>query len=189
MDSRVTTGHGDGGESMALNGKRYSKAHPIMECVGRVDELRAHMAVTRLLLLADGRYVDEAVFVEWLMHVSFVLGAECSDPTQARPSYHPKRINAEHLAKLESEQQRLETASPMPRAFIAGAANAVAAEVDVLCTVTRKLERSLVSLREAEPAFQCEHILPFVNRLSDFFFVLARWLEQGEHLIVDYDKV
>ena len=189
MDSRVTTRHGDDGESMALNGNRYLKSHPIMEAVGGVDELRAQAALLRLLMADDSRYAMECAFVEWLLHTMFVLGSECSDPTQARPSYHPKRIGPTHLEELETEQLRLEHAAPLPRVFIAGASNRLSAQADIVCTTARRLERNIVHLKEVEPDFESQHIVPYVNRLSDYFFVLARFLEGGRHLTVDYEQV
>jgi cob(I)alamin adenosyltransferase len=191
MKSQVTTGHGDQGQTMALDGSHYSKAHPIMECTGCVDELRAWTALTRLEIVRSSARDSErhAAFLDWLANAYFALGAECSDPTNRRPTYHSKRVGPDQLKRLESEQAWLESQTQLPKSFISGASNTPAAHADILCTVARRLERAMVRLKEIEPAFQCENLLPFVNRLSDYCFMLARHLEDGQHRVVDYGSV
>lgn len=184
--SQVTTKQGDGGVTRALSGDRYSKSHPIMECVGELDELRSHLALLRQMLVAETSWQQECGFLRWLIHACFALGAVCSDPLNQKPQYRPCRVDTTLLARLEQEQMRLEAETPLPRAFIAGAATLPAAQADIACTVARRFERSLVRLKEAVPEFEAAVLLAFANRLSDFLFILARHLEQETHEIVDY---
>lgn len=186
--SQVTTGHGDEGMTMALDGKRYSKAHPIMECVGALDELRASTALSRLLILREKPrdWKRIAAFLEWLLHAYFPIGSVCSDPLNTRPEYHPYRIAQAEIAKLEAEQKQLEAQTPLPKQFIVSASNLVSAQIDLTCTVARRLERSLARLREEFPEMNQPEVLTFVNRLSDFLFILARYVERGEHAFIDY---
>ena len=74
-------------------------------------------------------------------------------------------------------------------AFIVSASNTLAAHVDALCATARSFERSLVALREAVPEFDAGVLLAFANRLSDYLYILARHLEDGNHLTVDYDRL
>lgn len=188
MRSRVTTRKGDEGMSRALDGEVYAKSHPLMEAVGAVDELRAQTAMLRQLILTGDRPEKEALgaFLLWLLHTYFLIGTECSDPTRRKPEYRVAELEAKHLKKLEQEQLRLEKRIDFAKAFIAGAATVPAAQADLVCTAVRRLERSLIRLKEAVPLFDAERLLPFVNRLSDYFFVLARDLEDGRHIPVDY---
>ena len=186
MDSYVTTKRGDLGETTALSGRNLSKGHIVVECTGCVDELRAHTAYLRLRLLEQNPKSGEGAFLLWLLHCYFPIGSACSDPANEHPEYHPRKIGPGHLARLEAEQQRLEANLTMPRMFIASAATPLAALADIACTTARRLERNLVRLREAEPAFDAEHILRFVNRLSDFLYILARTLDGDTHIPVDY---
>jgi len=186
--SRITTKQGDRGETTALSGDRHPKSHPIIECVGVLDELRAHTALVRQLLLErkarDCRALSD--FLLWLLHAYFPLGSACSDPANKHPEYRKVEIGARHVERLEAEQLRLEREVCLPGGFVAGASNRLAAEVDVACAVARRFERALVRLAEVEPAFQTEHVFAFVNRLSDYLYVLARYLEEGRHVPVDY---
>jgi cob(I)alamin adenosyltransferase len=194
MKSKVTTKKGDGGRTVALSGQSLSKAHPIMECTGSLDELRCHTALVRLLILehdVDGpgdasERARLADFLLWLLHVYFIIGAQVSDPLNRKPTYRVTNLSEEHLARLEKEQARLEGSLSLPKAFVVSATNAVAAQVDLVCTVARRFERSVVALQEAVPEFEGSLMLSFVNRLSDYLFVLARHIESGDHLAVDY---
>ncbi len=188
MKSLVTTGAGDHGATHCIGGDKISKNHPIIACSGWLDTVRAQTARFRLTLIEAGpeRYEDIAEVLFWVLHCLFVIGTECSDPARKHPEYRHTELGPDHLARLETEQARLETTIELPRAFIVSATSQLSAELDVLATQTRHFERHLVQLKEAVPEFNGEHLLPFANRLGDFFYVLARYLEDREHEPVDY---
>ena len=188
MKSQVTTKRGDDGTTSALDGQSYSKSHPIMECVGTLDELRAHTGLLRLAILDHKPRDYEALteFLLWLMAQYFPIGSACSDPENKRPEYHPRKITQADVDKLEAEQLRLETLTPLPRAFILTASTPVAAQADLACAVARRLERRCVALKETIPAFDAKLLLVFLNRLSDYLFILARSLEEGKHITGQY---
>jgi len=184
MHSQVTTKRGDDGNTSALDGASYSKSHPIMECVGALEETRAHLALVRLAVIESKPDGGEATaeFLLWLMGRLFPIGAACSDPENKHPEYHPRTLAQADIGKLEAEQLRLEEHTPLPASFVLAASNAVAAQADLACVVARRLERRCVALKEAVPAFDAKLIIVFFNRLSDYLFILARNLEGGEHI-------
>lgn len=188
MKSQVTTKRGDAGTTVTLGGDTVSKSHPILECCGEIDSLRAHTALCRLLVLDSGRpdaqYLAE--FMHWLLHVYFLIGSQCNDPRNAHPEYRRFDVGPEHLARLESFQAELEAKVRLPKQFVLSAGNIAAAQVDVACTVARQAERAIVRLKEAVPEFAADHVLIFMNRLSDSLFMLARLLDSGEFTTVDY---
>ncbi len=188
MKSQVTTKRGDGGETTTLGGETLPKSHPIVECTGCVDEARAYTALLRLRVLEQEpeQYEHCAEFLWWLIHTYFLIGASCNDPSNRHPEFRRGAIGKAHIERLEAEQERLENAVKLPRQFIATAVNPLAGETDVLVTIVRRLERSVVHLKEAVPEFDCASILTFVNRLSDTLYMLARYFENGQHLTVDY---
>ena len=188
MKSQVTTKHGDSGGTRTLGGEKLSKSHPIIECTGCIDEARAYTALVRLRMVEEKPegYERYAEFLMWLIHTYFLIGATCSDPGNRHPEYRRGDLGPEHIQRLEAEQARLEERVKLPRQFIASAANPLAGEVDVLVTVVRRLERSVVRMKEAVPEFDASSIVVFVNRLSDALYMLARSLEQGKHVTVDY---
>ncbi len=180
MKSQVTTKQGDSGNSRALDGKTYPKSHPIMDCVGNVDEARNHVALIRLLIMLDKPAGHEQLSetLLWVLNSFFAIGAACSDPENQHPEYHAKKITQEEIERLEAEQHRLEIQTRLPHAFMVSAETPIAAEVDITCSVVRRLERSIVRLRDEIPAFDAATILVFVNRLSDYLFMLARTLDR-----------
>ncbi|MDP7638182.1 MAG: ATP:cob(I)alamin adenosyltransferase [Candidatus Hydrogenedentes bacterium] len=186
--SQVTTKRGDRGKTVAISGVTYSKSHVIMDVCGAVDSLRAHTAMARLLALESGApdAAGHGAFLLWLMHVYFLIGSECSDPLNKHPEHRKQDVSAKHLEKLEAAQTELESRTRLPKRFVVGASNRVAAQLDIASTQARALERDVVRLMEAAPEFTADSILPFVNRLSDFLFMLARTIEDGQHITVDY---
>jgi len=191
MKSQVTTKRGDLGETVTIAGDCLSKSHPILECCGKVDTLRARTASCRLAIIDSGRPdADElASMLFWLLHTYFLIGAQCNDPQDKHPEYRKGEVEPRHLEKLEGYQSAIESKLELLNAFIVGASTRPAAEADLACTAARDLERSVVHLKELESTFQAEHIIRFLNRLSDFLFVFARNLEDGKHLTVDYDML
>lgn len=184
MQSQVTTKRGDNGATDALDGASYSKSHPIMECVGAIDEARAQIALLRLAILERKPKGHEALaaFLLWIIDCLFPVGSACSDPENRHPEYHPRKLVRAEIEKLEAEQLRLETETRLPGAFILAASTPLAAQADLACAVVRRLERRCVALKEAVPLFDATLVIVFLNRLSDFFFILARRLEEGRHI-------
>ncbi len=191
MKSQVTTKKGDLGTTRTLAGDVLSKADPVIECSGWLDALRAHIALLRLNILQQTPEDHEqlADFLLWLLHCFFLIGAEVNDPSKKKPKFRYDIISPKHLEKLETEQRRLEDKVRLPHAFIVSAATELAAEADVATTAARTFERSLVRLKEAVPEFEAAALLAFMNRLSDYLFILARHLDAGHYHIVDYSRL
>ncbi len=189
--SQVTTKKGDGGKTTTIAGVEIPKSHPILECCGQIDALRSYTALCRLDLLASGRPGAESIgeFLRWVLHIYFLIGSQCNDPEDRKPEYRRIDVGPEHLARLESFQAGLEREVKLPRQFILSASNPIAARLDYACTLARHAERAAVRLGEAVPAFNGQHILAFLNRLSDTLFMLARRLDEGNYLTVDYDAI
>lgn len=188
--SQVTSKRGDRGETSTLGGSRVSKAHPVIECCGCVDELRAYIAMVRLMAIRE-RPGDapSSEFLLWLLHCCFAIGSQCSDPRNAHPEYRKVDIVSAHVDELERFQKRIEDEVRLPKLFIVSASNELAAHVDVLTTLARRLERAIVRLKEVEPDFECAMILVFVNRLSDTLYMLARKFDGDHHHTVDYSRM
>jgi cob(I)alamin adenosyltransferase len=191
MRSKVTTKKGDQGTTRLLSGETVSKAHPIVECTGQVDKVRAHIALLRHQILTGQAPGAEthADFLFWVLHCCFLMGTEVNDPRCTHPEYRKGEIGAAHLQKLETQQEQLESNLEMPREFIVSAANLLSAQADVCATLVRDLERALVRLKESIPEFKAELLLAFTNRLSDYCFILARTLDDDDFTVVDYEKL
>ena len=188
MKSQVTTKRGDSGTTTNIAGETLPKSHPIFECCGQIDALRAQTALCRLELLASGHpeAVRIAEFLRWLLHMYFAIGSQCNDPRNLRPEYRKIDVGPEHLAKLEAHQADFEARVKLPRQFVLSAGTIASAHLDIACTTARAAERSVVRLKEAVPEFAADALLAFMNRVSDSLFMLARWVDGGKSATVDY---
>ncbi|MBX7256436.1 MAG: ATP:cob(I)alamin adenosyltransferase [Candidatus Hydrogenedentes bacterium] len=186
--SQVTTKRGDQGHTSTLGGDDVLKSHVIIDCTGAVDELRAQTALVRQAIQAvqpeDADSID--AFLLWLLHVYFVIGTACSDPEDKHPEYRAVELSQKHIETLENFQARLEGRVKLPKQFIVSASNPLAAQMDVVTTIARRLERCVVRVKEVYPEFRAESIFVFLNRLSDTLFMLARFLDGGAYQTVDY---
>jgi len=190
VKSNVTTGKGDSGQTRALDGTQFEKCHPMMEALGTLDTLRTHTALLRLQL--QEKYPEETrqiKFLLFLLHTYFLIGTTISDPQMRKPEWHRGEITTKHLQRLESEQQHLEEDLTLPHSFIVSATNPIAAQADITASTARAFERRFVAFCQSTPEFQHPTCLAYINRISDYFFILARQLEKGLHQPVDYSTL
>lgn len=187
MKSVITTKNGDSGVTRALDGTLLPKDDTMIETVGALDTMRNQIALLRTQLVDQRPDMNaESEFLLFILHTCFLIGSAISDPYDRKREWHPMRLDASHLEKLEAEQARMESALQLPRAFIVCAANTLAAQADITASQTRTFERRLTSFVAAFPEFNGNVYQAYVNRLSDYFFILARFLEQGVHNALDY---
>jgi cob(I)alamin adenosyltransferase len=189
--SHVTTKQGDDGRTRALSGDTLDKDHPVIECSGWVDATRAQLALLYTLIEADAAWRDNQELRDdllWLIHCCFIIGAAVNDPEAKHPEFRFGNIGTKQLQRLEEAQAHLEASLAMPHAFIAAASNPLAAQADVVATTARTLERRVIALAHACPAFDIAGLLPFLNRLGDYCYIVARYLDGGTHRVVDYER-
>ena len=164
---KVYTKTGDKGQTALIGGKRVTKNHPRIEAYGAVDELIAHTA----LLMDQLEDVRDQDFLLWildrLMTVSSVLAVD-GELTRKMPEI----ITADTMQiedRIDEMQGELE---PMDSLILPGG-HTTMSQCHVARTVCRRAERQIVALAADGYAVPSE-ILEFINRLSDYFFVLSR---------------
>lgn len=187
--TRVYTGGGDKGESSLVDGSRRSKADPRFEVVGLCDEFNSLlgtvlMEIDRLPNHDDGgqrtsvRRIQQVVgeALGRTQHEVFDLGAELACPPQTLPEFMVL-INEDQANVLVDEMDALlEWLEPL-NSFILPTGEPPVAMMHVARTMVRRLERSVVRLREHEGESSVRPIvLIYINRLSDWLFVMARWV-------------
>jgi cob(I)alamin adenosyltransferase len=191
MKSQVTTGHGDTGQTRTLGGDAVSKSDIIVECTGTVDAVRAAIALLRLEIIErkPKDAVDTANVLLWVLHVIFLVGTQCSDPRKKKPEYWHEPVGPKHLDLLEGFQAKLESEVKLPKQFTVSAGTYLGGRSDVVVTEVRALERAVVRMHEMIPEFEIDHLVPFLNRLSDTLFLLGRKLDDGEFIPLDYSSL
>jgi cob(I)alamin adenosyltransferase len=169
---RITTGGGDKGSTSLANGARVSKCSLRVNAYGSVDELNSLFGVVATESLP--RAIEEEI--EWIQNDLFDLGSDLAAPPLEGREIKVPRIGSTHVERLEQALARVnEVLEPAPRFVLPGGSKA-SAYLHLARAVTRRVEREVWSLAEAEvDAGQVNpHCLTYLNRLSDLCFVWAR---------------
>jgi len=160
---------GDGGETVLGGGRKVPKNSLRVETYGTVDELNSHLG----LALAAG--LDPAIvpLVSRVQQELFRLGSDLCLVEEDKGKARGPQMEKRHIETLEAEMDRfVEKLGPLEEFVLPGGSTG-ASQLHVARTVCRRAERLLVSLSQKEPigAFT----IPYLNRLSDWLFVLARF--------------
>ncbi|MDA0787974.1 MAG: cob(I)yrinic acid a,c-diamide adenosyltransferase [Proteobacteria bacterium] len=173
--SKIYTRTGDQGETGLGDGTRISKRHPRLEAIGNVDELNSAIGILIEALREQpvAELQPPADFLRGCQHRIFDLGGELSIPGYAI-------IDATHTESIEQSLDELNANLPPLDNFILPGGSRLIAEAHLARAVCRRAERSVVALGdegEVNP-----HGLTFLNRLSDYLFVLARHAASVTHV-------
>ena len=169
--NKIYTRTGDAGETALGNGARVAKHSIRVTAYGTVDEANAAVGLARLH--ADG---DMDARLSSIQNDLFDLGADlCTPeaPDEAQAEYPPLRMVAAQVARLEGEIDEMnETLEPL-RSFVLPGGTPLAAYLHLCRTVTRRAERETMELASME--IVNDQAIQYLNRLSDWFFVAARF--------------
>jgi cob(I)alamin adenosyltransferase len=168
---RIYTRQGDDGTTGLLYGGRVSKADPVTEACGTVDEAVAILGLARAHA-QDPTSADELLT---LQRELFVVGADLATNPAERERLEPgvSLVTDAMIERLEHRIDKLVRAHPLPNAFIVPGANPLSAVLDVARSVIRRAERRVVELGDSGADVN-EFVKRYLNRLSDLLFVLAR---------------
>ncbi len=163
---KIYTKTGDTGQTGLFGGGRVSKDSLRVHAYGSVDELNAVLGVAR----AIGMNATLDTLLARIQNELFVLGADLATPGAA--NYIP-RVDSDYVTRLEQEIDQFEAELEPLKQFILPGGTPEAAQLHLARTVCRRAERQVVSLQATEEALNSITLL-YLNRLSDWLFVLAR---------------
>lgn len=164
----IYTGTGDSGTTSLCGGKRVPKEHPRVEAYGTLDELNAHIGLL-VASLDDEATVD---FITAIENDIFTIGCHLA----AEDSNCP--IGDADVERLERAIDAIDATLPEIRSFILPANSEQAARANVCRTICRRAERQMTTLaREHDISPKA---MVYINRLSDYLFLLQRQLQGGE---------
>lgn len=166
--SKIYTRTGDSGQTSLVGGTRVSKTHPRLEAYGTIDELSSHLGLLASMLTDE----HDRLFLLNIQHQLFVVSTLLA--TEEGSSYTPAPLAPDAITALEQEIDALQSGVPPLRAFVIPGGCTAAAQAHVCRTVCRRAERRVLSL--SEMASVDEGVIRFINRLSDYLFILARHL-------------
>ncbi|MGM0216193.1 cob(I)yrinic acid a,c-diamide adenosyltransferase [Enterococcus sp. AZ109] len=177
----IYTRYGDQGYTRLVGGGRAKKNAPRVHAYGSIDTLNSHAGVAVSQLSKDDPVRGELLQVQqWI----FDCGGDFATPDEKRPY----KMEAEMVQWLEEKIDEYWSKTPELQQFILPGGVPAAATLHVCRCVAREAERNAVALLELEEAVNPE-ALKFLNRLSDYFFALARWVNlQAEEPDVCYQN-
>jgi len=170
--TKIYTRKGDDGTTALSGGQRVPKDALRVKAYGTVDELNAAIGVA----LATGldERLEEALSAT--QNELFHLGSDLSFLEEDKAQVEIPHIEKRHVDRLESLIDELTAIVGPLENFILPGGSAGAAALHLARTVCRRAERTVISLREEESVG--EHVVPYLNRLSDALFVMARYENQ-----------
>ena len=190
FDSAVATGKGDDGTTgLLFGGDRVRKDDLRTDAYGTVDEAVAALGLARAELGLKAQYgalsPNFGGLGETILRVQrelFVVGAELATNPGARDRQQDDatRVSQRMVDAMGETLAEAEAAIDLPKEFIVPGETRVSASLELARTITRRAERRVVTLAAEHAAVAGGHILPYLNRLADLLWVLARMAEQAE---------
>lgn len=170
--AKIYTRTGDSGETGLFGGGRVPKDHLRVEAYGHVDELNAAIG---LALALEPRAASREL-LEAVQRDLFTIGAELAtpDPAKLAKALNGPPVGPEQVTVLEHAIDRHEAQLPPLKQFILPGGAPKAAALHVARTVCRRAERAVIRLQRQDQVGDRSSAVPYLNRLSDLLFVLAR---------------
>jgi cob(I)alamin adenosyltransferase len=158
---------------------RVAKNSPRITVLGELDELNAWLGLTAAQLYAAALSATEVTInlpkrLQEIQQQLFDLGAEIAVLPEDQRDNTP-RILPHYTERLENEMDLMNQSLPPLTSFVLPGGGEAACRLHVARTVCRRAERTLVALLAIEPNAAGINVLPYLNRLSDWLFVAARW--------------
>jgi cob(I)alamin adenosyltransferase len=187
--SAVATRRGDDGTTgLLFGGERVFKDGPRTEAYGTIDEAIAALGLARAELGLKAQYgtlprplTGLPELILRLQRELFVVGAELATAPGAVDRQKPgeTRVTAAMVEGLDALLADTEAAIELPREFVVPGETRLSAALELARTIVRRAERRAVTIRRLEP-LPADQLVPYLNRLADLLWILARAAEQAE---------
>ena len=166
---KIYTKTGDNGTTSLLGGARVSKGHLRIESYGTIDELNSYMGLLRDQEVLKGKY-DELIQIQ---NTLFVIGSSLARDSKKSKIKIPE-LSEENVIVLESLIDSMDSELPQMRNFVLPGGHPSVSFCHIARCVCRRGERLVITLFETEPVDGL--VIKYLNRLSDYLFVLSRWM-------------
>jgi len=163
---KIYTKSGDGGKTSLLSGERVKKSDIRINAYGTIDELNSVIGFLNALELAEGH----KNFLKQIQNKLFNLGSLLA--VRKNISFKIPTIKEDDILLIENEIDRINKELPPLKDFIIPGGDMISAQCHICRSICRRAERLVVEISEKESVNDL--IVKFLNRLSDYFFVLAR---------------
>ncbi|WP_417336951.1 cob(I)yrinic acid a,c-diamide adenosyltransferase [Halobacteriovorax marinus] len=175
--SKVYTRSGDKGSTGLVGGTRVPKGDARIHIYGEVDELNSHlgMGISLIEEFDQSELVAIIPFLKRIQYNLFVIGSIFACEKEKRESYSLPTISEEDIVKLESEIDRMDSLIEPLKYFVLPGGHKISSQFHIVRTVCRRAERYATSYESSHIGELPVETLKYLNRLSDFFFIISRF--------------
>lgn len=171
MAFKVYTKTGDKGTTALIGGVRVPKAHIRIDAYGTVDELNSHIGLLKDAWIQQGA----TAILQEIQDRLFTIGAILATPPNKAIKMELPDLHDSDIVFLENAIDAMETELPAMKSFVLPGGDIVSSYAHVARCVCRRAERICVALSEEEGTLY-PLVMQYLNRLSDYLFVLARFI-------------
>lgn len=176
--SAVYTRTGDKGTTGLVGGTRIKKSDSRIHLYGEVDELNSYIGLGISFL---DKSFDKST-LQQIQSSLFDLGSNLACEKENRAQFKLPQIKAASIEKLEADIDQMDSQLLPLKHFILPGGNSAASAFHVCRTVCRRIERQMVDFEEQNPGEIPEFALSYMNRLSDYFFILSRYINSSNKI-------
>jgi cob(I)alamin adenosyltransferase len=174
--NKIYTRTGDDGSTGLASGPRRVKYDLRVSAYGSVDETNSALGIAALHV---NDWPELARMIFRIQNDLFDLGADLATPDDGKPlGYEPLRISATQVVRLEEEIDHLNANLEPLKSFVLPGGSPASAYLHLARTTSRRAEREMVELASMAGEVVSAPALQYINRLSDFLFVAARYTNQ-----------
>lgn len=170
MASKIYTKTGDRGTTSLIGGTKVSKGHLRIEAYGTVDELNSYIGLCKDLLTG----VTDTILLQEVQDRLFTIGSSLACDPEKEPKMKIPDLKEEDISLLEKEIDRMNEVLPVMKFFILPGGHPTISHLHIARCICRRAERTCVRL-EAEGEEVEAIVIKYINRLSDYLFMLARF--------------
>ncbi len=176
--SKIYTRTGDQGETGLVSGNRTLKSDLRIDLYGELDELNSRLGFSSALLAAEPELQGVIHFIHQVQSAIFDLGSNLACEVEHRATYQLPQITDGFVGAMELEIDRLDAELEPLKNFILPGGSSLAGSVHLCRTNARTVERKLIHYHDLSREELPLNSIRFLNRLSDYLFVLARYVNK-----------
>lgn len=176
--SKVYTKTGDKGETGLVSGNRTSKSDIRIDLYGELDELNSRIGFSCSQLAQEMEFQQTVNFIHHIQSAIFDLGSNLACEIENRAKYNLPQISDEFIGDVEQEIDKMDAELTPIKNFILPGGTVTAASIHMCRTNARTVERKLIGYFNTTKEELPQNSVIFLNRLSDYFFILARYVNK-----------
>lgn len=170
MSSKIYTKTGDKGTTSLIGGTRVLKSHLRIEAYGTVDELNSWVGLCRDLIADE----NSRKLLQEIQDRLFTIGSSLACDPEKEPKMKLPDLKEEDIVLLESEMDKMNEIIPPMKSFVLPGGHPVVSQLHIARCICRRAERCCVRLQSEKEELE-SILIKYLNRLSDYLFVLARY--------------